>query len=185
MGGLLGLSLLLLWVGNNPELVGGILYWVRGKPDSVSGQQWGWAYVTLWWSQLFDFSGVYSRDPWFLQGADLSSKRVVFNWMTKPGMKYLVVGAGAGLIMVWGMVMALEKSWGLARRVVGGIAQLRQMNPEVSARVIVEIAGTVRVQAGSGEIYVSGVESGDSFGLGNEVFATHFGLVSVRVVRGS
>lgn len=183
MGGLLGLSLLLLWVGSNPKLVEGIIYWVQGKRDPVSGQRWGWAYVSLWWAQLFDFSGVYSRDPWLLQGTDLTSKRVLFNWMTKPGMRYLVMWAGAGLMMVWGMVITLEKSWGLVRRVAGGIAQLRQMSPEVTARVIVEIAGTVRVQAGSGEIYVSGAEGVDSFGLGNEVFATHFGLVSVRVVN--
>jgi len=86
--------------------------------------------------------GVVPKDPWRIDPADLNRRRVLYNWLTKPGYRDLLVYSGLGVAGLWLMARGMRWAYKWQRQMAG-------------MGVTVEIAGTVRISAERGIIYVS------------------------------
>jgi hypothetical protein len=129
------------------RLVQGTRYVVNNEQDQ-SG----------WWptsAKLATRLDIIPKDPWKLSPQDLTIKRVIYNVVTKPGFRTLmleVVLMGMGLTtMIKGAEYAYVWQRLQMRRAVG-------LAKDVSSRgVLLEVGGTVRIEAKQGVIYVSTV----------------------------
>lgn len=186
LGGLLGLAMMLLWVGNHPELVGGWLQWWYGLASGSQMTDMRWYEVMrLGLAQMLDFSGVASRDPWLMSPMDLGFKRVVYNWVTKPGLRWLLLTPVVGIVVmrvVWGLGKVLYSGGMMASKRAATLIMAPARAMPMS--VVVRVAGTVAISSKSGLIYAAMGEEADSRFEQGELFTTKLGLVEIRVVRG-
>ncbi len=103
--------------------------------------------------------GVVTKDPWLLEVEDLTYRRVVYNLTTKPGFKTMFWGGLWLMTAVIAMIRGVAWAYEWQKQQVGKAVNLAK---EVSRRgLMIEIAGTVRVEAKRGTIYVATVGSGE------------------------
>lgn len=118
------------------------------------------AATVIWGRTLAEWLGVRLVEPWLMTEADLTPSRVVYNWLTKPGFRWLLVdlvvmGLGVG---VMGWLLGRLGQW------VGELG--RGLGRWWWGTVRWELSGSVRIQEPTGLIYAasSGGEVGEELG---------------------
>jgi high-affinity Fe2+/Pb2+ permease len=134
--------------------------------------------MSQWNVPLEQRLGVTFKEPWQMTEADLTTGRIVYNLLTKPGFfllaGQLVLGFVSVGMMTSGLLWFSRWQWRQFRSLSKAVQEVSQ------ATIRIEVAGTVNIVAENGVIYASVPDEGVS---GEDRYGFYLATVKISIVH--